>query len=59
MYLSVYKCIQDKISTWFRQDKKSRILETKNLLTHADTKTDTILEKLHDLSAKKNVFEVG
>ena len=28
--------------------KKSRILETKNLLTDADRRTDTILERLHE-----------
>ena len=31
-------------------DKKSRIRETKNLSTDADRRTDTILEKLRDLS---------
>ena len=29
--------------------KKSRIRETKNLSTDADSKTDTILERLRDL----------
>ena len=33
--------------------QKSRIRETKNLSTDADSRTDTILEKLHDLSLKK------
>ena len=32
------------------QLKKSRIRETKNLLTDADSRTDTILERLRDLS---------
>ena len=32
--------------------KKSRIRETKNLSTDADSRTDTILERLHDLSKK-------
>ena len=30
--------------------KKSRILETKNLSTDADSRSDTILERLRDLS---------
>ena len=30
--------------------KKTRIRETKNLLTDADSRTDTIFERLHDLS---------
>ena len=34
--------------------KKFRIRETKNLSTDADSRTDTILERLHDLSRKKN-----
>ena len=34
--------------------KKSRIRETKNLSTDADSRTDTVLESLHDLSKKKN-----
>ena len=34
-------------------EKKSRIRETKNLSTDADSRTDTILERLHDL-LKKN-----
>ena len=33
--------------------KKSRIRETKNLSTDADSRTDTILERLQDLSKKK------
>ena len=33
--------------------KKSRIRETKNLSTNADSRTDTILVRLQDLSAKK------
>ena len=35
-----------------RKDKKSRIPETKNLLTDADSRTNTILERLRDLSLK-------
>ena len=34
--------------------KKSRIRETPTLLTNADSRTDTILERLRDLSLKKN-----
>ena len=34
--------------------KKSRIRETKNLSTDADSRTDTILERLRDLSKKNN-----
>ena len=33
--------------------KKSRIRETKNLSTDADRRTDTILQRLRDLSKKK------
>ena len=33
--------------------KKSRIRETKNLSTDADSRTDTILQRLRDLSIKK------
>ena len=33
--------------------KKSRIWETPTLSTDADSRTKTILERLHDLSAKK------
>ena len=35
------------------QLKKSRIRETKNLTTYADSRTDTVLERLRDLSKKK------
>ena len=35
--------------------KKFRIRETKNLATDADSRTDTILERLHDLS-KNNIY---
>ena len=35
------------------QIKKSRIRETSNLSTDADRRTDTILERLRDLSKKK------
>ena len=35
--------------------KKSRIWETKNLLTYADSRTNTILEMLCDLSTQKNL----
>ena len=37
-----------------KEKKKSRIRETKNLSTDADRRTDTILERLRDLSLKKN-----
>ena len=37
--------------------EKSRIRETKNLSTDADCRTDTILERLHDLSFKKKERE--
>ena len=36
-------------------DKKSRIWETPTLSTDADSRTDTILERLHDFS-QKNIF---
>ena len=36
-----------------REEKKSRIRETSNLSTDADRRTDTILERLRDLSKKK------
>ena len=35
-----------------KEMKKSRIRETKNLSTDADSRTDTILERLRDLSLK-------
>ena len=40
-------------STLEQQNKKFRIRETKNLSTKADSRTDTILERLRDLSKKK------
>ena len=41
------------ITCWAEnQLKKYRIRETKNVLTDADSRTDTILERLHDLSKK-------
>ena len=36
-----------------QRSKKSRIWETLNLSTNADRRTDTILERLQDLSKKK------
>ena len=36
--------------------KKSRIRETKNLSTDADSRTDTILERLRDLSKTKYIY---
>ena len=33
--------------------KKSRIRETKNLSTDADSRTNTIFKRLHDLSRRK------
>ena len=41
------------------QGKKSRIRETKNLSTDADRRTDTILERLRDLSRKKKRKKMG
>ena len=38
---------------------KIRITESKNLSTDADSRTDTILERLHDLSAKKEKKKKG
>ena len=35
------------------REKKTRIRETKNLLTDADSRTNTVLERLRDLSNKK------
>ena len=35
--------------------EKSRIRETKHLSTDADSRTDTILERLRDLSKKKKI----
>ena len=35
--------------------KKSRMQETSNLLIDADRRTDTILERLRDLSLKKKI----
>ena len=43
----------DKLSQTNFILKKSRIRETKNLSTDADSSTDTILERLRDLSKKK------
>ena len=37
----------------YNREKKSRIRETSNLSTDADRRTDTILERLRDLSKKK------
>ena len=37
------------------ENKKSRIRETSNILTFADSRTDTILERLHDLLKKKYI----
>ena len=39
--------------------KKSRIPETKNLLTDADSRTNTILERLRDFSEEKKMFRGG
>ena len=36
-------------------DEKSRIRETKNLSTDADSRTGTILKRLRDLSKKKKI----
>ena len=40
-------------TSWHKR-KKSRLRETLNLSTDADSRTDTILERLHDLSQKKS-----
>ena len=49
--------------TWFRKhdknwklEEKSRTPETKNLLTDANSRTNTILKRLQDLSPKKRFF---
>ena len=47
-----YNCSHGQIVTL-----KSRIRETKNLSTDADSRTVTILERLLDLSEKKNEEE--
>ena len=57
-----YRIICCRMGRWYRMSrvnnkKKSRIRETKNLSTDADSRTDTILESLRDLSPKK--IEVG
>ena len=39
--------------------KKSRIWETKNLSTDADSRTDTIFKRLQDLSLKKLKIKNG
>ena len=36
--------------------KKSSLRETKNLSTDADSKTDTILERLRDLSERIKIY---
>ena len=46
-----YSSAQNKLT----QRKKSRIREAKNLSTDADSRTDTILERLRDLSKKKKI----
>ena len=38
--------------------QKFRIRETKNLSTDADSRTDTILERLRDLSLKKKNLKI-
>ena len=45
-----YKYVRKKLT------KKFRIRETSNLSTDADRRTDTILERLRDLS-KKNMYK--
>ena len=45
------------LSVHSKQGGKSRIRETKNLWTDADSRTNTILKKLRDLSfKKKNIY---
>ena len=43
----------EKVRIYDSLQKKSRIRETKNLSTDADSRTDTILERLRDSSIKK------
>ena len=50
-YIGIYNTFQQQNSGALV--KKSRIRETLNLLTEADSRTDTILERLRDLSKKK------
>ena len=45
--------IKDQLNK--KKKKKSRIRETKNLSTDADRRTDTILERLRDLSKKNKI----
>ena len=49
MFIILYNFIFSKGS----HQKKSRIRETSNLSTDADRRTDTILERLRDLSQQK------
>ena len=49
--INQWKIPPDIFEYFLRSDalcKKSRIRETKNLSTDADSRTDTILERLHD-----------
>ena len=51
-----HKCgVQNTLSL----SQKSRIRETKNLSTDADSRTDTILERLRDLSLKQKKYGEG
>ena len=45
-------CVQDYFN-YKASYKKSRIRETKNLSTDADSRTDTILKKLRDFFVRK------
>ena len=48
MYIYICVCLLYSLSKY--QQEKSCIRETKNLSTYAESRTDTILERLHDLS---------
>ena len=47
----IYKELQGQFPE--KLNKKSRIRETKNLLTNADRRTDTILERLREEEKKE------
>ena len=49
------KLYKKPVMTWpnLTCKKKSRIRETKNLSTDADSRTDTIFKRLHDLSEEE------
>ena len=53
-YKDVCQILIEYITDFKVYNKKSRIRETKNLSTDADSRTDTILERLRDLSLTIN-----